>query len=495
MSSQASSSSQSASPDPQAPRCGMNDLPTEVKARIVELCAEQDEQFKRWLSSKTSLVADLNKHNMMHGRSVGALFQVSKEFSTLAAPHLFKVLKVSAVDFRFQYSIAKTRLPLFSELDFDSGGRTSAMQILPYISRMTGVKVLKLKEVLLRGYWESDVPSVDFSRHKSTSAQFAAMSFASLTRITELWVEDLSTSRYSRLLPPFRQNLRILRVLYTDYHRSLSDGTFGAVLSSMPNLEELCIHQAHVYTVAQTTDLSPVTQALTMIPHLRRLFLTFTFLHSSHLTFAKTFSSTLERLGLNSNSDLKSYPHRTPFVQPRFTTEVFPVLTSFVFKGEHAASGGTLASLKPRNTPALKRLELRLRDVPTWSGDASPLANFTPFPHLASLKLVNFDLLPVPALKAIAKFCRNNDIELRNSSDEAVPIRKPSETADKADKTDESSPSESPVCKRLIRTLDYLEATAKKAQERDDLATLNRLTEALKGLELQRQAEEAWEEM
>ncbi|GAA5887591.1 hypothetical protein JCM6882_001463 [Rhodosporidiobolus microsporus] len=484
-------SSPSSSSDVPIPRCGMSDLTTEIKARIVKMCAEQDEHFKRWVSSKTSLVADLKKHGIMHGRSVGALFRVSKEFSTLAAPHIFKVLKASKVDLRFQYSVAKLRLPLFSELDLDDSGEA----VLPILAQLSGLKTLKLKEDVLDAWWGGEIPSLDFSAHASASGQFAAMSFASLTKISELWVKKSNASQYMQLLPAFSQVLRVLRVCSSDYYGFPADVNLSAVLSSLNNLEELHLHQKRKYAESSIVNLDVVTQALTAIPPLRRLSLTFSLLHSSHLTFAEKFSSTLEVLSLDSTAERAPRNTNNPFVQPVFTTEVFPSLLTFIFVGYHAVSAATLASFQPRHAPALERLGLILHDVPTWSDDASPLANFRGFPHLTSLMTANVDPLPVPALEAIAKFCRDNDLELGNAYDEAVPIRKPSEAADKADKTDESSSSESPVYKRLIRTLDYLEATAKKAQERDDLAKLNRLTEALKGLELQRQAEEAWEGM
>jgi hypothetical protein len=76
---------------PSTPR-QLQDLPVNLKRRIVELCAEQDEIYRDW--SKKRCFEDefaLNKSHVVHGRSVSMLFQVNKKFAELAAPFLFRV--------------------------------------------------------------------------------------------------------------------------------------------------------------------------------------------------------------------------------------------------------------------------------------------------------------------------------------------------------------------------------------------------------------------
>lgn len=79
------------------PSISLLDLPTEVKAHIVRLAGEQDDAFRR---RRTGLASQLQGSigrrileagvNEWHGRSLNALFLI-KDFSELAAVHLFKV--------------------------------------------------------------------------------------------------------------------------------------------------------------------------------------------------------------------------------------------------------------------------------------------------------------------------------------------------------------------------------------------------------------------
>jgi hypothetical protein len=76
-----------------APPRDFNNLPAELKAEVVSICAKQDEAFRDWLSveGREGLVQELVRTDSMFGRSVSALFQVDKALSELAAKHLFKV--------------------------------------------------------------------------------------------------------------------------------------------------------------------------------------------------------------------------------------------------------------------------------------------------------------------------------------------------------------------------------------------------------------------
>lgn len=86
------------------PRASLDSLPTELKKRIVELCAEQDERFKQWThhfeeqveqSAGLEMAGELDDlvRNVTHRQqsSIGSLFCLSRQWSELAAPFRFKV--------------------------------------------------------------------------------------------------------------------------------------------------------------------------------------------------------------------------------------------------------------------------------------------------------------------------------------------------------------------------------------------------------------------
>jgi hypothetical protein len=78
------------------PRRGFNDLPSELKAEIVALAAEQDEAFKVWAGKH--YVPKETAQGTLFGKSVSALFRVNKELSMLSAPFLFKVRRLLQVE-------------------------------------------------------------------------------------------------------------------------------------------------------------------------------------------------------------------------------------------------------------------------------------------------------------------------------------------------------------------------------------------------------------
>lgn len=84
-----SGSDESSTPAPEA--C-LGILPLELKARIVELAALQDERYReRWIpGAPGEKLVEVHK-NAWRGRSLVALSQTSKEINELAARHLFYV--------------------------------------------------------------------------------------------------------------------------------------------------------------------------------------------------------------------------------------------------------------------------------------------------------------------------------------------------------------------------------------------------------------------
>lgn len=82
------------------PRVTLEGLPLEIKTRIVEMCAEQDQRLKvmiaeaerRAINDDDAVFETLvETFKRRHQLSLGALFCASSTWSALAAPHLFTV--------------------------------------------------------------------------------------------------------------------------------------------------------------------------------------------------------------------------------------------------------------------------------------------------------------------------------------------------------------------------------------------------------------------
>jgi hypothetical protein len=90
-----------------------NDLPTETKAYIVKLCAEQDEAWRQFAekaersNDSSEFKAAVTRGDEWHGQSISSLFQVSRLFSELAAPYRFRV---RLLPFHFAISVLTSRL-------------------------------------------------------------------------------------------------------------------------------------------------------------------------------------------------------------------------------------------------------------------------------------------------------------------------------------------------------------------------------------------------
>ncbi|KAL8291352.1 hypothetical protein RQP46_002330 [Phenoliferia psychrophenolica] len=77
----------------------LSTLPLEIKARICELAALQDEGYKeRWIpGAPGEKLVEVHK-NEWRGRSLAALSETSKEFNELAAKHIFHTLTDTQID-------------------------------------------------------------------------------------------------------------------------------------------------------------------------------------------------------------------------------------------------------------------------------------------------------------------------------------------------------------------------------------------------------------
>ena len=86
------------SPTVARPRVQLGDLPAELKDNIAQQCHAADVPLKEYINDMTRrapdsppTVASLQSIGDLHGRSISALYAVSKEWKATCAPYRFEV--------------------------------------------------------------------------------------------------------------------------------------------------------------------------------------------------------------------------------------------------------------------------------------------------------------------------------------------------------------------------------------------------------------------
>ncbi|GAA6032820.1 hypothetical protein JCM8097_000812 [Rhodosporidiobolus ruineniae] len=481
--------SSSISSDSLPPPRNLSDLPAELKARIVELCAEQDARFREWVKGKPTVQAELERSSSWSGRSLSALFLSSREFSEIAAPYLFVVLKASKISLCFKCTVALRRLALFRELHLDAGRTPLSTELLPYIPFLSHVRKLVVFRQSLDSLWQNGTVAFDIQPSETDIARYSAAAFRSLRNLTEIQTSDIRTPYTSfHSIVPFTQNnqptLSRLHLTISDtisFHEGLAE-----LLAAANSLTDLELTSNCDYFDGSPLNLRPVQRNLTTIPPVTNLTLCVRFLHSSHISFASSFYSTLRHLTLRAKCDDPDYAEA--FHQAKFTSERFPRLTHFTLSGQEPLVSETLSSVTPSHLPVLNHLTLELQAVDIWWGEVGPLASFQSFPALSVVAIRNFDALSEEDDEAVEHACSEHGWRLIRVSDGNEHGGQPPLNP----YGDVYHPFGVKAVK-LRTTLDYVQRELGKAETGEDAARLERLRTVLAPLELERQASVAWE--
>ncbi|BGP12725.1 hypothetical protein JCM10213_008863 [Rhodosporidiobolus nylandii] len=459
-------------------RRGLLDLPVELKERIVELCAEQDDIFREYQARsppkpgrRGERVASPRGSERRAG-SLRALFQTHRELSTMAAQFLFKTLKASKADVHFQCNISNRRASLFRELHFDTVDTDKLMNIVGAMPRLSNLSKLVLQHRPLERLYNYAAITLDEAVLYQDNAKYAAAAFKRIgSGILELHTSGFSTHTIANFAGTFT-SLRCLRVEMKSAV-ARSNGLI-ATLAFTKVLEELHILCKDDDVSSTPFDLSPACHLTGPAPPLRRLFITSQFTHTSHLAFASLFSSTLERLSFTSTFTREASVLR----QPIFNKERFERLTFLSFRGSDHLLYETVTSILPRHLPALRTLELCLSDVPDWDDEDSPLTALHEFSTLEHLRIPNFASLPCDAREQIQAFCLDCGLHLTTSPTDPVERLVASGSDDEAD--------------TVRPTLQYIAEEVDVAEMTGDDETIKRFKTALQGLETERTVEQAW---
>ncbi|GAA6032810.1 hypothetical protein JCM8097_000806 [Rhodosporidiobolus ruineniae] len=474
---------------------GFSDLPNNIQARIVQLCAEQDGRFREWVKGQAEVSCELERNKSWYGRSLSALFQVSKKLSSLAAPHVYLVLKTSKVDLRFKCLVAPTRLAFFEELHLDSGQNDSSVALLPYLPHLSAIRKLVVTKYALDHLWAKSYVTLDWQWHSPPSAQLAASAFSCLRNLVEIEAADIRTGNVSLLsLAPFaRNNSETLRILDLSFDYAGPLVGLGDVLRAAPNLTDL--------TLTCTGDLltgspfNPGSPPLSWYggspPPLQNLSITAEYTHSSQMQFAGLFRRTLERLSLKSQADEQLFFG----LNDKSDTEVhliqaFERLSTLALSGDFSLTRDVSKMVEPEWFPSLRNLELDIHHVPSWSSANSPLTSFQSFPELVNVLIKGVAPSDKEAVFEISALAEANDWDLR-----FLPLES-SGRAIHSSSSDSSSDSESSTTPRAPPDIDGMRKTLEFAMSElegnEDSTQLRRFEAILGPLEAYRLAKEAW---
>ncbi|GAA6032841.1 hypothetical protein JCM8097_000823 [Rhodosporidiobolus ruineniae] len=480
--------------DDTAPKRSFADFPKEVQARIVGMCEEQDHRFRKWLKrlekdkpkEAKQLKKTLSARKAWYGRSVGALFEVSKDVSALAAQYRFSKLKSSKVDLTFKCSVATSHLRHFRRLTLDGSGTSSVHDTLPFVPHLRNLVKLALHGNGLYELFNRLDLRLDPSEFHSLPSFYAAAVFPKLDNVRQLradWV-------YMRDLLPFAQlyspSLRSLSLNFPQYDLHSYILGLGEVLSAAPQLEELRLTYTDQRNIASAFNLSAVTPSFP--PPLQSLNITTGFLHVSHLGFASVFSSSLEALSLTAR-----YAGQAPpaFAAVLFSGEAFPSIRSLTLGGNEALMRDTMASATSRHFPVLEAIELDFLRGGNWD---NVLSHFDPsvFPSLQRLRMPGLENLEPTIASRVVAFASQHDLHLDAPFPSPAPTPSPSPASSASDSFVPAAPVPLTDASRLRKTLAWIGSEVDEAEKDGNSARLSQISESLRDLDLQRQAEEAW---
>ncbi|GAA5850236.1 hypothetical protein JCM8547_001054 [Rhodosporidiobolus lusitaniae] len=485
------------------PRRTINDLPIELKKEIVELCAEQDERFREWVAKdaepKLKIASQLKINKSMHGKSVSALFRVSKEFSALAAPHLFQArlfppfsarthsslhpmqqtLKSNQIDLTFKCLVAPAHLESFRTLEITTAEQPSGL--LPFLPYLSKIKHFVINPNTLEALWGWRPVNFD-TAELLEPACYAAAGMRCLTSVEEISARQVELSSLCPVVKVLSNSLTSLHLRLTCRR---SSGFLSQTICNARNLKRLsidCIDDS-THRVLNLGNISPSLTSAT-VPPVEHFSVSAFLLHSSHLSSLSIFASTLREVSLTSS--LRDNGESEWVVQPTFSDEVFPHVQTLSFSGEETLLNHTLASVTSKTFPALSTAKLDLSNVRDWADDFSPLDPFAALPSLKTLYIADLSKVARDERQELALICSENGIALRDfpSSRPRPPPPGPS-----------TASSTSETAKNLRETLEYIEEQLKKAKEGDDTGLFSRIKGALQPFERERIANEVWEKV
>ncbi|BGP43984.1 hypothetical protein JCM10450v2_008201 [Rhodotorula kratochvilovae] len=350
-------------------RANLGDLPNELKTKIAQLCADQDEHFRRWTKPLYDQYASDDRFKALartHGHSISALFRTSKEWSRLVAPFRFKVLKVSRTNNAvFSYYVAFRRITHFTTLILDEAPASTYDAFFPILGQLTNVTSVVFRQ---SAYDALKAGAPSYWSLSSTSAELETRSGAAMTAVKSVLLRatrlEVDVKRQKTAASILRQAPRVRSLcLQIDCLEADPTDFFALISTVSATLEELELHGSKLPD-SRTPPL-PYLE----LPTLRRLTFQVFELQPFIFRLSALFAKSLEHLRIA----LETAPDDPdPWDAYRENMDTFPHVQRLELAGSSWAMTEITPAITPETFPSIRRLYCE------WLDSVSPARTRSP---------------------------------------------------------------------------------------------------------------------
>ncbi|BGP15821.1 hypothetical protein JCM10213_005695 [Rhodosporidiobolus nylandii] len=437
-----------ASTDHATPQRTINDLPVELKKRIVELVAEQDAVYEQWTDA---------------------------------------VLKASMAGIPYQLRVAASRSHHFTEVDLDTHDATRLTAALTTLSRLPRLAKLTLRRSVLESAGHDAQTFIVYNDPQTIRTLIGTVVGGTSGQVEQLELHDFSLAQAGPLLRRCR-NLRTL-------HLHLSPSAFDARATAFVSYLEKTTTLNDLRISSSANELDSPLPLDSLLPHLppslaslTRLTIRTSVFVASTIAFAVRFAS-LRSLTLISTAHFDE--DEEPHVPPELEDEAFPHVERLEVVGyvEHVLV--TVRSFKSQHFPALQHLTLELSDLDEDVARNTALFRTmtTNFPCLRSLRVHRGARLGAVESQDLTAACSEHGIAAYDCP--ALPVFPATAffNTHVHDATCEDCEVQTASFRPFARTLaDFLSSEVERAERDGDDASLVGLARPLRALELERLA-------
>ncbi|GAA6057497.1 hypothetical protein JCM3770_000586 [Rhodotorula araucariae] len=338
---------------PSHPHATLGALPAELKAQIVRHCFHQDGEVALLLTSLGQQRHDakaLEELRIDHSGTVKNLFEVSREWSALAAPYRFRVLKSSKAHSNiFRFAIARLRASHFREVVLDSCPANAIDLFINVLLQLNQVDTMTIEEK----FCSSTFGGLELPRYRSVfETDTAAVARAVRTTLRKMASLNLrcTSTRLCRSIIKASHCLRSLRVDFGSVppaHERLS-----WLLERLPPVEELALAADNWRGSA-----SALVVRSDKLPDLRSLSVAGSGAEAVTFALVAHFAANLKVLKIDMDISARGRQYHA------FTPScMFPSLEELHLAGYEHALDQVVEPLSPHRLPRLEILQFEMRD-------------------------------------------------------------------------------------------------------------------------------------
>ncbi|GAA6032808.1 hypothetical protein JCM8097_000804 [Rhodosporidiobolus ruineniae] len=347
--------------EPYEPRYTINDLPTEVKAKIVQMCADQDKAFKTWSTEMKERTEDVLSYYLKdqcanHGRAIASLYATSKMWSDLAAPHRFKTLRATKLNATYHFCVGPRHHALFTHIDLDTFDAPAVSSLIASIHTFPRLKKLTFRPAALKALFDSSAMVVQ-PYWIDRLADPLRMLGTVAGRVEELDIDVGMGGIGLRIVDLFAPQLRVLRyrgLVSTEVgpYDATQEFDLPAVLTKAKKLRTLDLGVGD-FDPLDFEDFFPLhfrDDTLDLpFPTLDSLSLSGSFFRNAALSFIRVFSPSLRHLSLTSSALHEDHDEPLALVD----TDIFPKLEHLELRGKQPYLASFLSSFTSSQFPAV----------------------------------------------------------------------------------------------------------------------------------------------